>query len=485
MACKMKWYLALSLCLLFTGCKVGPNYTPPVVEMPITFREDQPEQTFLIEDEDLVEWWTIFEDPFLDELLEETIDDNFDYQIALSQVIQARAQYWTQFTQILPEFDADAEATRFRTSESFAAIKSSPVPVPPVQSFFQIGIDAIWEIDFFGKLRRNAESAYDLWEASTDLARGVKITVISEVANTYAIICALQKKFEIAIQIINLEEDILSLSRTLFEAGLADEQEVAAAIATLESDKAQLVTVETSLKQAIYSLATLLGRLPESVMDDFAIIRPIPHSEGKIPTSIPGELLRRRPDIRAAERQLASATEQIGVAVAALFPDVSLTGSSSSYASNPLQGANTGFSSDHFNALFTAPSWIWGVGAFVTQPVLDFGKRQAAIDVQVELRNQAYLNYKKTVIAALQETEQALLTYFNDEEKNHYLYQEVKANQRSLNLIVDLFEAGLANYTQVLQARDVWLTSENAFVDSQQALTSDLIAVYKALGGDW
>lgn len=490
-------FLTMVFCLCLTACKVGPDYYPPPVILPDEFVENQPDQTIEIDDEDLVQWWSIFNDPFLDQLLDFAIDHNFDYLIALERVFQARSQYWIQFTQILPEFDAAAIASRFRTSRSFASASNvsavanpalSPATtasISPVHNFFQIELDALWEIDLFGKLRRSAEAAYDLWEATADEMRGVKITVISEVASTYATICSFQSKRNIGIEIVELDQELVALSQVRFEAGLADEQEVDSFVAMLEADKAQLTLIQAALKQSIYSLATLLGQIPESIIGDFQVDRPIPRSEGKVPVGLPSELLRRRPDIRSAERMLAAATEQIGVAVADLFPSLSLTGSSSSFAANPLQGANVGFASDTLSKLFRPASSIWGIGGFMTMPVFDFGKRVAAVDVQVDLRNQAYYAYQKTVIAALQETEQALETYFNEEAREQDLSRVVQANWRILELTKDLFQAGLANYSQVLEAKDAWLISLNTLTDSQQALTTDLIAVYKALGGDW
>lgn len=493
-------FFLFTFCLLITGCKVGPNYHPPAAPIPDDFVENQPNKTEEVDDEDLIQWWSIFNDPFLSELIEIAVGYNFDYRIAIEKVYQARAQYWVQFTQILPEVDASATATRFKVSQSFGTTPDAPsdgdsgIAPPPVaatttispfQNFFQIGLAAIWEIDLFGKLRRSAEAAHDLWEASMESMRGVKIVVITEVANTYATICAYQKKKDIAEQAVNLDLEILSLSESRFNSGLTNQQEVETAMAAVNTDRAQLIFIDASLKQFIYSLSILLGMLPENVIELFQIERPIPHSEGKVPISLPADLLKRRPDILTAERELAAATEQIGVAIAQMFPTLSLAGSSSSFAANPLQGANIGFSSDSFPRLFRPESLIWGIGGFMTVPVFDFGKRQAAVNVQVALRNQAYYAYQKTVIAALQETEQALEQYFHEERREMELNKAVQANWRYLAFTMDLFQAGLANYTQLLVAKDVWLTSVNTLTDSQQALTIDLISIYKALGGDW
>ena len=485
--------LAISLMFLVTACKVGPNYYPPQDVMPPEFAEDQPDKTFYPLDENLLDWWTAFNDPFLDQLLEETIRGNFDFQIALSKVYQARSQYWIVFTQILPEIDLSGTATHFRTSQNFAnaanaanaASASGIAPISPIQNLFQLGFDAIWEIDLFGKLRRNADSYFDVWQATDETARDIKITVLSEVAKTYTLICSYQKKVEIANQSVQSDEWLLELSNMRFETGLANQQETLAAIGTLDINKANLIALQTLLRQTIYSLAVLLGRQPETLLCEFEMDRPIPYAAGLVPAGLPGDLLRRRHDIRSAERQLAGATEQIGVAVASLYPSVSLTGSGSSFAANPLQGANIGYASDTASKLFSSPSRIWGIGGFVTWPVIDFGKRSSGVDVQIYLQQQYYYNYQKTVITALQEVEQALVAYFNEERRMHILEEAAKASKTSFELATDLFQSGLQNYTQVLQAKNEWLTAQNSLTDSQQALATDLIAVYKALGGDW
>lgn len=475
--------LLLSLSLCASGCLVGPNYRPPVELMPTVYSENREGETEVIADEDLAHWWSSFDDPFLNELLAESLRGNFDLMIALERVCQARAVYWVQVTNFLPEIESDAQATHSRTSQTLA--NTSSFHIPPIQNFFQAGLDAIWQIDLFGGLRRAARAAHRTWEATAEDARAVRIVLLSEVAVTYTNICSLQQEVAIAAQTVRLDEDLLSLSITRFEAGLTNEQEVEGALATLDVDKAALLLLQTSLKQAIYSLAVLLGRPPETFLEQFIVDRPIPNALGKIPVGLPSDLLRRRPDIRSAERQIAAATEQIGVAVASLFPQISLTGSSSSFSANPLQGANFGYASNTLSKLFTAPSNIWGFGALVTLPIFDFGKRLATIEQQVSLEHQALLTYEKTVIAALQEVESDLVAYFNEQERLQNLSHEVEANRRTFDLVSDLYQAGLADFTQVLQAEEIWLTSFGNLTVSQQALTNNLIAVYKALGGGW
>jgi multidrug efflux system outer membrane protein len=474
------WVLS---CILFSGCMVGPDYHPPVEMMPDSFAEDRTVEPDRCVDEELAHWWTYFEDPFLDSLLAESLQGSFDWKIALQKIRQSRAAYWVQTTALLPEIDSDVQMTRSRTSQTLASTEM--LNIPPIQNFYQAGYDAIWTIDIFGGLRRASRSAYDTWEATIEDARGVRIMVLSEVAMIYTNICALQQIEAVAVEMVRLDEDLLSLSESRFLAGLVDEQEVEMAVANLETDRAQLLVVETNLRQAIYSLAVLLGVPPESLLERFLCVRAIPSSFGAIPVGLPSELLRRRPDIRSAERQLAAATEQIGVAVAALFPQFSLTGSSASFSANPLQGANYGYASSTLSKWFTAPSRIWGIGILMTLPIFDFGKRWAAIGEQVSLEQQAFLTYEKTVIAALEEVESDLVAYFNEERRLAALLRETEATRRIFDLTSDLYRTGLASFTDVLTSEEDWLTAYTQQLSSEQALTTNLIALYKALGGGW
>lgn len=486
----MQWLFLLNLC----GCMVGPNYQKPHLAMPIQFVEIQPE--FVSSNNDLFRWWKQFEDPFLDALIEEACQANFDVRIALEKILEARAHYRIERSKLWPEIDLNAAAIRARNSQNIrgsttvevedlsalggldpvtiAGVTSSPGAFgSPVRNFFQIGFDAIWELDFFGKFRRSKRAAWEEWLAIQDLAQNVLITIISEVARHYIIVCALQKKIELFQEKIRIDEELLALTMTLFEAGLASELQIAELEAILKEDTAALSPLESSLKTTIYALAVLLGRQPESFDNVFNERRPIPSGIDRVPIGIPSDLLRRRPDVRAAERQLAAATERIGVAVADLFPHISLTGDSFGYASQK------------FNQLFTSKSRFWSIGPTINWNLIDFGRTRGLIDMAKSEQKQALLNYEKAVIRSLQDVEGALVVYFEEQKRQSAFYLQTKADYRALQLLKDRFESGLSSHQEVLQAYRKWLDSESTLIDSKQALTTDLIALYKALGGDW
>lgn len=473
----------IAILLALTGCMVGPNYQTPEITMPDQFlRKADP-----ITDEELCGWWKQFGDPLLDSFIEEAVKGNYNYLIALEQVVAARAQYQIQSSYLWPQIDASAAAIRERFSQnifsgsanlaSFASGQGSTQigaeNIPPLQNFFQVGFDAVWELDIWGKFRRAKQAAFDAWEMNQFLADNILISVIGEVARDYVMIRSLQSQIEILEKIIAADLRELELTRVLFHAGLSDEIAVQQQLSTLDTDRSQLPPLNTSLKQMIYTFAVLLGKQPESMACVFEEIQPMPVFIGKVPAGLPAELLRRRPDIRASERNLAAATEQIGVAVSGLFPSVTLTGNGLGYESNKL------------NILTNKKSQYWSIGPSVSWDLIDFGRVRGQINMANATQRQALLSYENTIITALQDVEGALVAYFDEQNRNIDIADRVASDARSLELADDLFQAGLLSELQELQSLKTFLLSQNLLIQSQQALASDLISLYKTLGGNW
>lgn len=474
--------------VLLSGCMVGPKYHKPEMALPEQFIESPAEDAIALNDQDLIDWWKQLNDPFLDQLIEETCYSNFDLRITLEQVLQARAEYQAEAAKLFPDFKLDAAAVRTRQSLNIfnspaATAAAAGGDFSPVQNFFQVGFDAIWELDFFGKLRHSKRAAHYTWESTEATARDIFITVVSEVANNYIAICKNQQLVLLAEENIVIDEEQLSLALSRFKAGLADESTMLEARASLDSDEAALYELESTLKQAIYRLAVLLGKEPESVVGKFEKERPIPVAMGKVPAGLPSELLRRRPDIRSAERQIAAATEQIGVAVADLFPRVYLT-ATNLFAANP-SGSNYGYGSSKLHKLFKPKSLTWSVGPGFSLPFLDFGRRRSVVRAQKAIQRQTIIAYEKTVITALEEVESALVGYAKQEERLVSLIDQTEADKRAYELALARYEAGLTDYQQFLLSWKTLIASEKALAENEQALTSQFIAIYKALGGDW
>ncbi|MES2200186.1 MAG: efflux transporter outer membrane subunit [Chlamydiota bacterium] len=487
-------YPAFLLCL--AGCKIGPNYHKPEIAMPDTFVESKSQEEVL--EKDFCTWWEHWNDPLLNSLVKEAVGGNFDLRIALEKIIEARSYYRIESSYLGPAVNLNALATRSRFSQNIFTNRndvesigtgaapggagdtgsSSATPKgsgfgPPLQNFFQVGFDAVWELDIWGSLRRTQKASEEEWEAVQMQAQDVLLTTISEVVRTYVTIRSLQQQIDILQKKIGLEKRNLCLTKSLQDAGLDSQRPVEEMIVALEQDLANMPVLETSYKQTVFALAVLLGRQPESLLSTFAEIKPIPTSFGKVPGGLPSDLLRRRPDIRAAERQLAAATERIGVAIADYFPQISLTGNSYGYESNKQ------------NNWIVPGSRYWTIGPNVQWNLLSFGKTRAQVSMADSLQRQALLSYEQVIIESLQDVEGALVAYFEEQKRALHLLNEKEATYRFFRLTDDLFTSGLVDEMQVLQAQSDMLDKENECLQSEQALASDLVALYKALGGDW
>lgn len=474
-------YAVLFALLLLSSCKVGPKYQKPEMALASKFEEGKQEGS----DSDLYLWWQQFNDPVLNECISIAVRSNYDLLLALEKIEQARAQYRIEKSHLWPEIDLNATVSRSRISQNFfqpvGKVQKSFLPL--FLNVFQVGFDAIWEMDFFGKFRRSKDAAYYQWQATREDAEAVRISMISEVAVNYVTLRALQKKIALIEEKLKLDEEELLLITDLFDIGLKTEIDIAQTISSMEEDRAGLPPLQTAFKQTVYTLAYLLGKQPEGILSLFEEKRPIPSGAYKVPLGLPSDLLRRRPDIRSAERQLAAATEQIGVAIADLFPHISLTGVSLGSGN---QGASfTGFESSEIGKLFRGGSYMFSVGPSVRWDLLDFGRVRSNIAVKTSLQKQALLSYEQTVIASLRDVEGALVAYFDEGKRKASLEEKVNADLVSSDITQELYAIGLANEMDVIKAKKALLIAENSLVESERALTSDLVALYKAIGGSW
>lgn len=457
----------ICLLLFLTGCAVGPNYQTPQIAMPTSY---ETHATLSEEEEvELRSWWTQFEDPMLNVLIHEAISQNLDLKIALEKINQVRAQYQIKAADLAPKIDMTAEQQRTRISQTQF---DSTFLGPPLQNFYKVGFDASWEIDIFGKRRREKESAFYEYEAERENARDIYITLLGEVAQSYIEIRSLQHQIDITKRQIFIQRELFELTSNLFEAGLSSEINVQDIQATLEATRASLPPLEVTLKQTIHGLATLLGKAPENFENEFADTAPVPLSTQEIPIGLPSDLLRRRPDIRKAERLLAAATANVGSAIADLFPRFSLLG-------------NFGFQSNSSQRWLKAQSRTWSIGPTMDWPIFHFGRIRENIRAQNSLQEQALLSYEQTILTALEDVENSLVGYYKEEERRSRLEKEVEAKHRVYELKKELYLSGLVEFQTFLQADQDLLDSQNDLIASTENLSTNLVALYKALGGEW
>lgn len=458
--------------LVLAGCTVGPEYTPPVARLPedyqskIPLAENGPGAT-------LARWWRHFEDPRLDALIVQASQANLDVRLARARVREARALAGVAGARRYPSVDASGQYTRSRLSENAPIghiVHSAGQPVEG--NLFTAGLDASWEIDVFGGTRRTVEAASADTESEEEAARQVRVTVLAEVGLNYLHLRGLQKRLDVAKSNLRTQQETLALAADRFQAGLVSDLDPARARAQMEETRSLLPGLERDIERAIYRLAVLLGKAPEEIDAGLRDVRPIPGAPPEIPPGLPSDLLRRRPDLRRAEREVAAATARVGEATADLYPRFFLTGSGglqSIKATDFLRGA----------------SQFWSVGPSVTWPIFAGGRIRSNIEAQDARQEQALLRFQQTVLQSLEEVENALVGYAREQDHFRALAASETAARRSAEVADQQYRAGVADFLSVLDAERSLLGVQDELAGSEETLGQDLILLYKALGGGW
>ena len=476
----MKPFLYSTLALLTflaDGCanipSVGPDYHAPATQAPPRWSDP------LAGGETnsaaaTAAWWKNFHDAELDSLIERAAGSNLDLRIAQARIREARAHYRMTAADFWPTVDAAGSYARQRQSQNQPVINSfPPLPSSAIENnVYQAGFDASWEIDIFGGTRRATESARAQVAAAQCGEREVFITLLGEVARNYVEARAFQRRLDIARDNIRAQEQSLAITQNRFTNGLTSDLDVQQVSALLSTTRAAVPTLETALAASIHRLGVLLGQTPESLETELATGAPIPAAPALVPVGLPSELLLRRPDVALAERQLAAATANIGVAKADLFPKFYLTG---------LAGFE-GISGDDW---FKSGSRFWSVGPTVQWRIFDAGRIRANIKVQNARQEQALANYEQTALLAFEDVENALMAYAKEQIRRQQLAAAVKSTEESLRLANQLYASGLAGFINVLDAERSLYQAQDALVQSDRTISANLIALYKSLGGGW
>jgi outer membrane protein, multidrug efflux system len=447
--------------LIQAGCLVGPDYKPQDVNAPPGWVGTQNTAST---DAMLLKWWTEFNDANLTSLIERAMKSNLDLKQAEERIRQARASRDVAAAGFWPTADLTGSSKRTHTPKARAVPASTT-------NLFQTGLDAAWEMDIFGGTRRNIESADAGILAAVEDRRDVLVTLTSEVANNYVQLRGYQQEIIISQSNLKLQTHTADVTRQKFQGGFVSALDVANADAQAATTMSQIPVFETSARQAIYNIAVLLGQEPASLLEELSPASSIPFTPPEVPAGLPSEMIRRRPDIRRAEAKIHSATAQIGVATADLFPKFNLAG-------------NIGVSASRLSDM-QLNKRSWSFGPSVDWQIFNAGQVSANIDVQKSLQQQAVLTYKQTVLTALNDVESALVAYDNEHERHKALVDAVAANQKAVELSSELYSEGQTDFLSVLVAQGSLNSSEDALVQSTRNLSTDLIAIYKALGGGW
>ncbi|MCL2791216.1 MAG: efflux transporter outer membrane subunit [Desulfobulbus sp.] len=441
---------------------VGPDYQPPQPSMPSQWGEDTATDRHV---EACANWWSLFHDPLLDDLIRRATAANLDIKIAGTRIREARALYRQAVSGQVPSVDAGG---LYNASNQSKNVADGAHP----QDLFQAQFDVNWEIDVFGSIRRQTEAAEANLAATMEDQRSVLISLAAEVARNYIELRAYQQRLTIARENSRNQEQTVELVCNRFHLGLGNDLEVAQAETLLAQTRADMPALESGAVQAMYQLALLLGQQPQTLKAELTSTDlPFPEPP-PVPLSLPSELLRQRPDIRSAERQLAAATATVGVATADLFPRFSLS-------------ALVGLQSASLHDLVTSSSRFWSIGPVVNWPLFDGGRRQAVVEASEAQRQRAELTYEKTVLTALAETESALAAQNRERETYERLATAVDTSQRATRIAHGLYQAGLTPLLNVLQSETALYQSQDTQVQSGQRLAVNMIALYKALGGGW
>jgi NodT family efflux transporter outer membrane factor (OMF) lipoprotein len=463
--------LATTLC----ACAVGPNYRAP--QLPTVDEWHAPlaagTQTTAANDATLGTWWTVLNDPTLNQLIEQAVKENKSVDQAMARVRESRARRAISGAGLFPAFNGSAGGRDTDRSLGSSSADDFPSSGGSLSGeTYSAGFDASWELDLFGGRRRSLEAATANLVASEADLRDVLITLLGDVALSYVDVRTTQSRLTFAQRNLESQREVLNITGWRADAGLATVIDVEQARSNYSQNLAQIPSLESSLQGAMNRLAVLTGREPGALQETLAERRAIPTAPRDIVSSVPADVLRRRPDLRSAERRLAAQTAQVGVATAAMYPSVGLSGS-------------FGLSSPAANNLFSSGVETTSYGLSINMPIFRAGALRQQVVAQNALVDQALATYESTMLAALEEVENALTQWVNEQRRNEALKQAAASARLASELAVFQYNSGLVDFQTVLTADRQLNTTEDALAVSNGEITANLIRLYKAFGGGW
>lgn len=457
--------VAVAACL--SGCAVGPDYKPPDVDVPAQFANAA--VGGFAESDVQAQFWKLFNEPVLNDLIDAALSANKDLDQARASLLASRAARRIVGFDSYPTITAGAASFRSLQSEH-----QLPGFARDERKFedTEAGFDAVWELALFGRVRRSREAARADEQAAVAELRNAQVTVTAEVARNYFVLRGLQEQLDVATRNAQNQRQTLELTQARLDAGRGTELDRSRAEAQLKTTLASIPPLRASIATTIYRLSVLTGRLPGALSSTLTTAQPLPVLPQLNSIGSPDTLLRRRPDIRSAERNLAGATARIGIAVGDLFPRVTFFGS-------------VGYNAARVGDLGDPGTDTYSYGPSISWAALDLGRVRAGIDVTKAQTQAALAFYESTVLTALEETEGALVTYGHAQSRRATLEEAAAASSRAAGLARQRFEGGLASFLEVLDAERDALSVQDGLAQSRTQTATSLIAVYKALGGGW
>src|SRR6266403_1716360 len=455
----------LLLSAVLASCAVGPNYVKPDSKVAPKF-EGAREGAFSSADAQ-GKFWTQFGDDTLNRLVDEALDANHDLRMALGRLIEARAIRREAQFDLAPTVTAAGGYTK----EQFPAV-DSPTGAPLAGHFYQAGFDAFWELDFFGRVRRGVEARHAELEGAEASLRDAQVSVTAEVARTYFELRGAQSQLAVAQRNVDNQRETAGLTQVRLDAGRGTELDTSRARSQLSTTLATIGPLQARIARSIHRLAVLTGREPNALNDLLTPARELPELPQIASVGDPAGLLRRRPDIRVAERSLAASTARVGVAIGDLFPKVTFTGS-------------IGYDAATFRGIGKTGSDTYSVGPGISWAAFDLGRVGAQIKIAHAQADADLAAYEASVLGALEETEGALVTYGRAQGRRELLTQAATASERASDLARQRFQGGLTDFVNVLEAERDVLSVQDSLAQSRTQTATALVAVYKALGGGW
>lgn len=483
----MRRVIALMALPLVAGCATMPEYKKP--ELPLRDTWNVPVEGGVNPgDADIAQWWAQLNDPGLNKLIDEALNVNLDLKIARARLREARANRQAIAPDRLPQVNASASFTRSRQSQNTAfgggdfgggaagalmgASGGGGGFQQPTTNLFEAGFDARWELDIFGGVAKELEAADADIQAAEEALRNTRSVLVSEVAREYLEVRAAQRRLAVARDNITAQSDSVSIATSRFDAGLSSELDVKQAEAQLAATEATVPALEAAITAGILRLGILTRRNGAELIAELTGTTSWPEKPAAVAIGVPSDLLRRRPDVRQAERALAAATARVGVAVADLYPKFTLTG-------------RLGGQSSDLETLNLGAGRFWSFGPGMTLPIFDRGKIKANIEIQNARVDAALAEYEKAVLIALDESQTALVEYAKEQTRLTSLREAVAANQRALDIAHELYRQGLADFLNVIQAQGALLQAQDTAILSEAAVLQYMVALYKAVGGGW
>jgi len=459
----------------FTGCTVGPDYQSPEItaaprRTPLE-TVDVPSRT--VEGKIDSAWWKSFRDSKLSSLVERLVAQNLDLKTAAERVIQSVAQRQVAASQGLPQIEGQSLTTYNRQSPNGPLSLLTPAPGAPLEyALFRDGLTSSWQLDLFGRVRRAVEAADANTLAAVENRHGVALAAVAELAQSYIQLRGTQNRLGIAKRNLRLAEENVELVNTRFGNGVATTLDVAQARAQQATIAATLPPMRIQEAELINAIGLLLGDAPRALEAELHRSQILPRVPRKVPVGLPGTLIRRRPDVREAEARLHEATAQTGVAVASFYPDVTLNGAAS-------------VESLRLTNLFSPTSAAFSVGPSISLPIFAGGQLRGVLELRESRQREAAIFFQKTVLLAWKEVDDALTAYREAQHRRADVSRSVTENQAALQAARQRYSEGAIDFLNVITTQAQLLQSEIDLADSDTRIATDLVNLYRALGGGW